>query len=124
MRPTRSLVFLGALLAALARPCGSAALVIPAPQAPIDRPGPGTMITTFVPPLPPGVDECERLLVPGSGPAIRVSPEASVGPREIRWRMPVIAARSARLVASHRESHTESTFRPRSNLPAFRPLRN
>ena len=58
----------------------------------------GALVVTELPPLPAGAYEFELFLVPDAGAPVRVSAELPAGAREVRWRMPAVAARSARLV--------------------------
>ena len=96
MRPLAAM--LTALLAALAFAGPAAAAPMPAPVPPGAAIAPGSIVVTAVPELPAGAEEFELLLVPDAGPAVRVSPETPAGARVVRWRMPALAARSARLV--------------------------
>ena len=95
MRPAPALF---ALVAALLIARGAGAASLPAPPAPTAPVPPGAVVVTAAPTLPAGVEEFELLLVPESGPAIRVSAETRAGTRAIRWRMPAVASRRARLV--------------------------
>lgn len=76
----------------------ASAATLPAPNAPVRALAAGEEVVTPVPPLPAGIEELELLLVPERGPAVRVSRELPAGTTAIRWRVPAIASRSARLV--------------------------
>ena len=89
----------------LPRQAAAAALCLPC--APGASPAPGSTVCTPVPPLPAGVREFELVLLPESGPAIQLSPELPAGVREVRWRMPRIAGRTARLAFRFGEPHRE-----------------
>jgi hypothetical protein len=95
MRPLAALL----TLCTLALGAGLAvAAPFAAPEPPLGLVAPGTVVVTEVPGLPRGSYELELFLVPEGGAPIRVSAELSAGTREIRWRMPAVAARRARLV--------------------------
>lgn len=95
MRPLATLLVVLAL----------AAFPGPAPAAPFAPPVPpagatpaGAFVVTALPELPAGAYEFELFLVPDAGAPIQVSAELPAGAREVRWRMPAVAARGARLV--------------------------
>jgi len=95
MRPLAALLVSFALVAGAGR-AGAATLAPPVPPAglvPV-----GAFVVTELPPLPQGAYEFELFLVPDAGAPVRVSSELPAGAREVRWRMPAVAARSARLV--------------------------
>jgi hypothetical protein len=92
---TLVLLLLAASALAFARPAGARDL--PAPAAPSGPVSAGAWIETPVPRLPAGIEEFELVLLPESGPAIRVSPETRAGAASVRWRMPAVAAGHARL---------------------------
>jgi hypothetical protein len=96
MRVPLATLLVAAACALLSLPATAAAMAPPA--APAARVVPGAMVVTAVPVLPPGAREFELLLLPDSGPAIRVSPETPAGAREIRWRVPRLIAHRLRLV--------------------------
>jgi len=98
-RPMRRIPTALALLAALLlAPAAGRANSVPAPAAPLDGVRVGDVVVTPVPPLPPGAHEFELLLVPETGRPVQVGPETRAGAREVRWRVPHLSARRARLV--------------------------
>ena len=104
MRPLAALLVSLALVAgttrALAAPFASP--VPPAGVVPV-----GALVVTQLPPLPAGAYEFELFLVPDAGAPVRVSSELHAGAREVRWRMPAVAARRARLVLRAGGEHEE-----------------
>jgi hypothetical protein len=87
------------VLATLLLVAGNAlALPAAAPVSPVGEIAPGSEMVTPVPPLPPGTTEFELLLLPEHGRAIQVCPEQRAGVREVRWRMPRVYGRTARLM--------------------------
>ena len=92
--PVASVSLLAGMLLAGAALAGT----IPSPEPPAMLVFPGATVVTRLPALPAGIGEVELLLLPEGGAPVRVSPERSAGVREIRWRMPLVAAPRARLV--------------------------
>lgn len=88
----------------------------PAPAIPaVAAPGAvreGERYETALPELPAGVDECELFLLPddGSGRMIQLTPERELEEGPLRWTMPRVHAKSARLVlrAGGRFGETEA----------------
>lgn len=122
MRPPRILIVLaGMLVAAVA---SSAPVVPPVEPPPLVRIG-GTYVTR-IPDLPAGVDECELFLLPddGSGRMIQLTPEREADEGPLRWRMPRVRAKSARLVlrAGGRFGETESAPSAPFAIEADAPL--
>ena len=113
MRSLRFLLMAGMLAAAaVAVPAvASAAPIIPA-VAPPPLARIGETYVTQLPGLPAGVEECELFLLPddGSGRMIQLTPEREADEGPLRWRMPRVRAKSARLVlrAGGRFGETES----------------
>lgn len=98
-RPMRRLFPLAAALTcAMLSATLAMAAPLPAPVAPAHAVAAGEWVETSVPALPGDIEEFELLLVPSEGPAVRVSRELPAGTRVIRWCMPAVAARSAKLV--------------------------
>lgn len=96
MRPPRFLVVLAGLL--VAATATSAPLVPPVEPPSVVRAG--ATYVTLVPDLPPGVEECELILLldDGSGRRIQLTPEREADEGPLRWRMPRVRAARARLV--------------------------
>ncbi len=93
---------------ALVLPCRPAvAAGLPAPAAPAGALAPGMLVRTAAPALPAGVREFELLLLPESGPVVRLSRELPVGTREVAWRVPRVAAGSVRLAWRYGGAHFE-----------------
>lgn len=113
MRPLAA-VLLALALVALAAPALAAPFA--APAAPAGPVAPGALVVTALPELPAGSYEFELFLLPEGGVPIRVSAELPAGTREVRWRMPAVAARRARLVLragsedAERESAPSAAF--------------
>jgi len=108
MRATPALLaVLAAALLALPAGRAMAAPVLAPPVPPSAVIAPGEMVVTPVPALPADAEEFELILVPESGAPIHVTAERRVGAREVRWRMPAVAARSARLVLRAGDEHEE-----------------
>jgi hypothetical protein len=125
MRPLATLLALLALVAGSSRAL-AAPFAPPAPPAGVVQPG--AMVVTALPPLPAGAREFELFLLPDSGTPIRVSAELPAGAREVRWRMPAVAAGHARLVLRAGGEHFELESAPSASfalarLPADELLR-
>ncbi len=99
-RPMRRLARIGlaVLVSLLLAPSASRASVLPSPVPPAGTVRPGDEVLTRVPTLPDNATEFELVLVPDEGPVIQVCPETPAGVREVRWRVPRMAALRARLV--------------------------
>lgn len=105
--PSLALALLGLLAATAAWSAPRIPSVVPP-----DRVRAGGWYETAIPKLPVAVEELELFLLPedGSGRLLRLTPEREVHEGVLRWRMPRIRARSARLVlrAGGRFGETES----------------
>lgn len=99
-RPMRRLARTGlaVLVSLLLAPSASRASLLPSPVPPAGSVRPGDEVLTRIPTLPDAATEFEFVLVPDEGPVIQVCPETPAGVREVRWRVPRMAARRARLV--------------------------
>ncbi len=108
LRPMRRALSALALLATLLlAPSPGRAAALPAPLAPASAVRSGDEVVTPVPPLPEGVTEFELVLVPDEGPTIQVCAEQRAGVREVRWRVPRLAASRAHLVLRAGGEHAE-----------------
>jgi hypothetical protein len=94
------------LLALLAGSAVAAPALVP-PEPPAGVVAPGQVVVTTLPAMPRGAEEFELLLLPESGPPVRLTPEQRVGPRTVRWRMPAVAGHRARLVLHAGDEHDE-----------------
>lgn len=102
-----ALLLLATLLVAPAR-VAAAEPRIPAPSAPAGSVVPGAEMTTVLGPLPASIHEVELYLVTDDGERfLRVSSETEARSGQIRWRMPRIHARTARLVLRAGSEHGE-----------------
>jgi hypothetical protein len=125
MRPIAVLL---ALLALVAGAGHALAAPFAPPRAPAGVVPPGTVVVTPLPALPADANEFELFLVPDAGAPIRVSAELPAGAREVRWRMPAVAASHARLVLRAGGEHFERESAPSApfalaSLPADEFLR-
>jgi hypothetical protein len=114
MRPLAALLVALALLSG-AR--GSCAAPFTPPAPPAGSVAIGAEVVTVLAALPDGSEELELFLVPEGGAPIRVSAELPAGATEVRWRMPAVAARSARLVLRAGGEHAEWESAPSASFP-------